>query len=152
MANPLLDNWGVVTSVVGGAVAVLLYFVKNWRAVEELKATCRTNEQKSEALTLRVDEYHVSAVAREAKLRDEVRLDIERLRTESLEQREALRQQMTELVLKLTERLGHIDKTMALVEERTRNLSDAYKEQVERNRWADRILARLEQHNGPQGA
>ncbi len=28
-------------------------------------------------------------------------------------QREALRQQMTELVPKLTERLGHIDKTMA---------------------------------------
>jgi hypothetical protein len=44
VASPILDNWGVVTSVVGGGVAVLLYFVKSWRDVEELKEHRRKQE------------------------------------------------------------------------------------------------------------
>ncbi|GGG35668.1 hypothetical protein [Hymenobacter glacieicola] len=143
--DSLLSNWGVLSSVVAGAVAVLLYFVKNWRAVEELKISCQKQEQKSEALALKVDEYHVAAVAREAKLREEIKLQAEQVRIEGLQQRAELRKEMTELVLKLTERLANIDKTMALVEERTKVLTEASKEQDSRNKWADRILARLEQ-------
>jgi hypothetical protein len=143
--RPILEHWGVVSSVVGGAVAVLLYFVKNWRAVEELKVTCQKQEQQSAALALKVDDYHVSAVAREAKLREEMKLHAEQVRVESLQQRAELRKEMTDLVLKLTERLANIDKTMALVEERTKVLAEASKEQDSRNKWADRILARLEQ-------
>lgn len=145
----LLDNWGVVSSVVGGAVAVLLYFVKNWRAVEELKVTCLKQEQQSAALALKVDDYHLAAVAREAKLREEMKLQAEQVRNESLHQRAELRKEMTDLVLKLTERLANIDKTMALVEERTKVLTEASKEQDSRNKWADRILARLDHTNGP---
>ncbi|SHL75642.1 hypothetical protein [Hymenobacter psychrotolerans] len=141
----ILANWGVVSSVVGGAVAVLLYFVKNWRAVEELKVTCQKQESQSAALALKVDDYHVAAVAREAKLREEMKRHAEQVRVESLQQRAELRKEMTELVLKLTERLANIDKTMALVEERTKVLTEASKEQDSRNKWADRILARLEQ-------
>ena len=144
MDNLVLEHWGVVTSVVGGGVAVLLYFVKNWRAVEELKVTCQKQEQTAAALALKVDDYHIAAVAREAKLREEMKLQAEQMRTEALQQRTELRKEMTELVFKLTERLANIDKTMALVEERTKNLTDATKEQYERNRWADRILAKLE--------
>ena len=39
---------------------------------------------------------------------------------------------------------ANIDKTMALVEERTRTLTDFTKDQQKRNEWADRILARLD--------
>ena len=141
----LLDNWGVVTSVVAGAVAVLLYFVKNWRAVEELKVACQKQEQQAAALAVKVDDYHISAVAREGKLREEMKLQAEQVRNEGLQQRAELRREMTDLVLKLTERLAHIDKTMALVEERTKVLTEASKEQDSRNKWADRILARLDE-------
>lgn len=147
--DSLLDNWGVVTSVVGGSVAVLLYFVRNWRVVEELKVTCQKQEMQSAALALKVDDYHIKAVAREAKLREEMKLQAEQVRMESLQQRAELRKEMTDLVLKLTERLANIDKTMALVEERTKVLTEASKEQDSRNKWADRILARLDHTNGP---
>ncbi|WP_019946743.1 hypothetical protein [Hymenobacter aerophilus] len=146
--NSVFEHWGVITSVVVGAVSVLLYFVKNWRAVEELKATCVANQQKAEALAVRVDDYHVSAVAREEKLRLEMGKQAEAIRTEALQQRTELRREMVELVMKLGEKLANIDKTMALVEERTKVLTDFTKDQQKRNEWADRILARLDTH-GP---
>ncbi|WP_019949628.1 hypothetical protein [Hymenobacter aerophilus] len=142
--NSVFEHWGVLTSVVAGAVAVLLYFVRNWRVVEELKANCTANQQKAEALTLRVDEYHVSAVAREEKLRLEMSKQAEAIRTEALQQRTEIRKEMLELVMKLSEKLTHIDKTLALVDERTKTLSDFTKDQQKRNEWADRILARLD--------
>ncbi|WP_019949050.1 hypothetical protein [Hymenobacter aerophilus] len=142
--NSVFEHWGVITSVVVGAVSVLLYFVKNWRAVEELKATCVANQQKAEALAVRVDDYHVSAVAREEKLRLEMGKQAEAIRTEALQQRTELRREMVELVMKLGEKLANIDKTMALVEERTKVLTDFTKDQQKRNEWADRILARLD--------
>ena len=126
-------------------MAVLLYFVKNWRVVEELKVTSQRQEQQSAALALKVDDYHVSAVARERQLREEMKLHAEQVRNESLQQRAELHKEMTELVLKLTERLANIDKTMALVEERTKVLTEASKEQDSRNKWVDRILARLDE-------
>ncbi|NVO30257.1 hypothetical protein [Hymenobacter lapidiphilus] len=146
--NSVFEHWGVITSVVVGAVSVLLYFVKNWRAVEELKATCVANQQKADALAVRVDDYHVSAVAREEKLRLEMGKQAEAIRTEALQQRTELRREMVELVMKLGEKLANIDKTMALVEERTKVLTDFTKDQQKRNEWADRILARLD-NNGP---
>ncbi|UOQ51741.1 hypothetical protein [Hymenobacter cellulosivorans] len=148
MADSVLEHWGVVTSVVGGFVAVLLYFVKSWRDVEMLKTECQTQQQRAESLTLKVDEYHVAAVAREAKLREEVKLNIEQLRTEALQQRSELRKEMMDLVMKLTETLSGIDKTLMLVDERTKVLTEASKEQQEHNKWADRILARLD-NSGP---
>ncbi|MFD2787376.1 hypothetical protein [Hymenobacter rubripertinctus] len=146
--NSMLEHWGVLTSVVAGAVAVLLYFVRNWRVVEELKANCTANQQKAEALAVRVDDYHVSAVAREEKLRLEMSKQAEAIRTEALQQRTEIRKEMLELVMKLSEKLTHIDKTLALVDERTRVLTDFTKDQQKRNEWADRILARLD-NNGP---
>ncbi|WP_262383907.1 hypothetical protein [Hymenobacter lutimineralis] len=145
----MLEHWGVVTSVVCGGVAVLLYFVKSWRDVETLKTACQTQQQRAETLTLKVDQFHVDAVARESKLREEVKLHLEQVRTEGLQHRSELRKEMVDLVMKLTEKLSHIDKTMALVEQMTKMLTEASKDQHERNKWADRILARLDNTNGP---
>ncbi|WP_019949770.1 ATP synthase subunit B family protein [Hymenobacter aerophilus] len=146
--NSVFEHWGVLTSIIVGGVSVLLYFVKNWRAVEDLKTNCAANYKKSEALALLVDEFHVSAVAREEKLRLEMSKQAELIRTEALQQRTELRKEMVELVMKLGEKLTHIDKTLALVDERTKTLSDFTKDQQKRNEWADRILARLDS-NGP---
>jgi hypothetical protein len=152
VANLLLDHWGVVSSEMGAAAAVLLYFVKSWRDVEALKADCAAHVLRTTALAVKVDEYHAAAVTSEAKLREEMKQQAEQVRAEGQQQRAELRKEMADLVLKLTERLANIDKNMALVEERTKVLTEASKEQDARNKWADHILARLDHTSSGPGA
>jgi predicted trehalose synthase len=142
--DSLVDYWGVVAGSVAGLVTVGLYFVKNWRDVEALKVACQTQERITQGLAGKIDDYHVSAVAREQQLRRELELRVEQVRTEALQQNVDVRREMAAMAMSLGEKLANIDKLLALVDERTKTLSTASHKQDERNVWADRILARLD--------
>ncbi|GAB2777829.1 vacuolar-type H+-ATPase subunit I/STV1 [Hymenobacter luteus] len=140
MANVVLDNWGVVTSVVGGGVAVLLYFVKSWRDVEELKEHRRKQETQTSVLTEKVDNYHTAAVAREAKHQQAYELKLQEHRSEVLRELGVVRKEGADAVLRLNEKVDALDKLLTVMVERQNQLLDASRRQEARNERVDRVL------------